>query len=123
MQSIAFLLRSRSIDVRIAAAFWCVYHHPFDALLTNSLSLTNLIRSQTHHGLRDNAMALAVIHALNNIIVTTNESQRIRMRACFVLCRCIAMSSGYCTLTQVLSPLTGGRFGHHSDRCPMWHPL
>ena len=88
MQSIILLLRSRSVDVRVATAYWCVHHLSIGALILSFLSLTNLIRSQPHHGTRDNVAVLAVIHALNNLIMTKNESQQIRMRACFVLCRC-----------------------------------
>jgi len=89
IQNIIFFLRSRSVDARIAAAYWCVYHYAFAFPSLNSISLTNLVRSQTHHGARDNVTVLAVIHALNNLIMTKNESQQVRMRACFVLCRCI----------------------------------
>jgi hypothetical protein len=79
----------------------------FSAPLMNSLSLTTLIRSQPYHGTRDNGTALAVIHALNNLITTKSESQQIRARACFVLCRCTNISC-HCNLTRSLSIFISG---------------
>ena len=122
MQSIVLFLRSRSIDVRIAAAYWCVHHQWFGALSLKSFSLTNLIRSQNHHCTRDNVTVLAVIHALNNLILTKDESQPVRMRACFVLCWCTKEPPCYHSLTQILSAFISGRFGHHPNGRPMWHP-